>query len=84
MTIQQGWECPRCNTIYAPWMPSCVCKANKITGDKPFIYISHEGPHDFSTVGRCVVCGFQKPAPPPPATTGSGGSGNQPGEQNVF
>src|SRR5258708_7893145 len=23
--IQQGWECPKCNTVYAPFVPSCKC-----------------------------------------------------------
>lgn len=23
---QQGWECPRCGQINAPWMPYCTCK----------------------------------------------------------
>lgn len=23
---QQGWECPNCKTIYAPWVPSCNCE----------------------------------------------------------
>ena len=27
-TIQQGWECPRCGQILAPWMGMCTCKKN--------------------------------------------------------
>lgn len=29
--VQQGWECPRCKTIHAPFMPTCMnCKPPKI------------------------------------------------------
>lgn len=24
--INQGWECPKCHTIYAPTVSSCDCK----------------------------------------------------------
>lgn len=23
---EQGWECPRCHTIHAPFVPRCGCK----------------------------------------------------------
>ena len=23
--MKQGWECPKCKKVYAPWMPSCNC-----------------------------------------------------------
>ena len=25
----QGWECPKCHTVYAPWVASCHCNVNK-------------------------------------------------------
>ena len=25
---QQGWECPRCGTVYAPWQPKCTTCAH--------------------------------------------------------
>ena len=25
-TIQQGWQCPMCGTVYAPWVYKCGCK----------------------------------------------------------
>lgn len=29
--VQQGWECPRCKTIHAPFMPTCMnCKSPKV------------------------------------------------------
>ena len=24
-SAQQGWECPRCGAINAPWRPNCSC-----------------------------------------------------------
>ena len=27
---QQGWECPRCHRINAPWMPFCYCEPPKV------------------------------------------------------
>ena len=42
---QQGWECPRCGKVNAPWVSQCDCSRNKwyinwtsdksTTGDKP-------------------------------------------------
>lgn len=23
--VQQGWQCPVCNRVNAPWMPFCGC-----------------------------------------------------------
>lgn len=23
--LQQGWQCPACKKILAPWMPNCNC-----------------------------------------------------------
>jgi hypothetical protein len=25
LMAQQGWVCPRCQKVNAPWMPSCSC-----------------------------------------------------------
>ena len=25
-TVQQGWQCPLCGTVYAPWVYKCGCK----------------------------------------------------------
>ena len=24
--MNEPWICPRCGTVYAPWVPSCSCK----------------------------------------------------------
>ena len=29
---QQGWECPRCHRINAPWLPNCSCESEMISG----------------------------------------------------
>ncbi len=31
--IQEGWVCPRCGQVMAPWMPYCNCKI-KVTYTK--------------------------------------------------
>ena len=29
--MKQGWECPKCNTVYAPWIAVCPkCKNTSI------------------------------------------------------
>ena len=33
---QQGWECPRCHKVNAPWMPHCTCnQETKLTWTQP-------------------------------------------------
>ena len=39
MPAQQGWQCPVCGTVNAPWKPACDCRilnnpicSNKSTG----------------------------------------------------
>ncbi len=29
---RRAWECPRCHTIYAPWVESCKCCASQLFG----------------------------------------------------
>jgi len=29
VTAPQGWICPRCDRVNAPWMPCCLCKDGK-------------------------------------------------------
>lgn len=24
VAVQKGWECPRCNSVYAPFVPKCM------------------------------------------------------------
>lgn len=28
---QEGWICPKCGKVHAPWVPSCECSNNTIT-----------------------------------------------------
>lgn len=27
---QQGWQCPACKIVWAPWFPSCSCSAQPV------------------------------------------------------
>lgn len=29
---QQGWICPKCGRVNAPWMPTCGCVSSQTTG----------------------------------------------------
>ena len=29
--VQRGWLCPRCETVYAPWVPQCSCSVGVTT-----------------------------------------------------
>ena len=54
MSAQQGWECPRCGKVYAPWMPSCTsCSAAVVVSGGT---CAHQWISDtFGT--RCMICG---------------------------
>lgn len=40
--IQTGWQCPKCGSVYGPWMPSCM----KCAGNAPIISDNTCGPTD--------------------------------------
>ena len=57
---QQGWECPKCLNVYAPWVAQCSkCPGFQWT----FTYGEGEATGhvcDFSvdlTVPQCLICG---------------------------
>ena len=37
---QQGWICPRCGRVNAPWVMTCPCKSNAyiFKEEKPIVY----------------------------------------------
>lgn len=41
---QQGWQCPLCKKILAPWMPSCNCQMAK-PGKNPYPIIPSYPPY---------------------------------------
>lgn len=67
---QQGWECPKCGRVYAPWMPSCsACPGVVITAPSVTIECEHLWVSDtFGT--RCEKCGVILSQPQPWTGTG--------------
>lgn len=31
INAQQGWICPKCGKVHAPWVPSCECSSKNET-----------------------------------------------------
>lgn len=59
----EGWICPRCGTVHAPWVPECSCSKRKAEDvcDHQWQCIG------VSTAGfiyRCSKCGEIKHGPP--------------------
>lgn len=37
-TVQQGWVCPKCGRVNAPWLGTCPCHLNTLgTIDNPIV-----------------------------------------------
>ena len=71
--MKEGWLCPRCGTINAPFIGHCECKPNTIkenTNVSKTVDISEcsKGNHDWKFIGsvtggsqyRCKRCGQTK------------------------
>jgi len=66
------WTCPRCETVHAPWVPSCTCKPPP----------QNRWP-DTDKLEPCALCqGFGHTALRRPCTA-CGGSGLQPKQTDV-
>ena len=35
---QEGWICPRCGKVHAPWVPACECSTSTIKRSKNGTY----------------------------------------------
>lgn len=45
--MKDGWKCPECGQVYAPWVDKCeYCKNKYLTSFKPY-----------TVTNRCVMCG---------------------------
>ena len=63
--IQQGWECPKCGSIYSPLTSKCnICPQNILVGTSTSNtllctkFVSEEV--GTSSTSRCANCGRQK------------------------
>jgi len=36
--MQEGWRCPVCGRVNAPWVPTCGCISSQTTGDSIIKY----------------------------------------------
>lgn len=76
-TTQQGWECPKCHTVYAPWMAQCTSCPQTIVSSTGTTMCIHQYPEGQGTVtgGRlCIHCGQPEPPAFEPFTTTVGGT----------
>ena len=62
---QQGWICPKCGRVNAPWLPTCGCVSSQTSGSSHFVEISsisqdsHEITKDESQT-KCNICYHNK------------------------
>jgi len=73
METYKGWICPKCNTVYAPWIPTCgVCSRSYSTlfpewvdggtGDSPFEAGHNTCKSDRDLTDKKIKGFFKKPA----------------------
>lgn len=63
--MKEGWICPRCKKVNAPFTPSCDCQENDYTNTATDCF---NGNHQWECTGvstagvayRCRVCGKTK------------------------
>ena len=71
VTINQGWECPKCGSVYSPLTSKCsICPQGTITSSGTNITITRYGYHNFIGDGtHCTLCGVSKQSHPSITTT---------------
>lgn len=63
---QQGWVCPKCGRVNAPWLPTCGCVSSQTSGT-PYLVktssisrgsheIAKDEPHTDDYKKHCVFC----------------------------
>lgn len=65
VTINQGWECPKCGSVYSPYTAKCsVCPQGTISSSSTNITTA-QGFHNFAGDGTyCLLCGVSKQSHP--------------------
>ena len=61
--MKEGWLCPRCKKVNAPFTPSCGCQENYYTNNATDCINGNHQWEGVSTVGsayRCKICGKTK------------------------
>ena len=62
---QQGWICPKCGRVNAPWLPTCGCVSSQTSGSPYLVETSsmsrdsHEIVNDESQT-KCSICYHDK------------------------
>ena len=50
-SIEQGWECPRCGRINAPWVRNCDCRPEN-NWNRSTITTAKNGSWSYTTIGK--------------------------------
>lgn len=56
--MKEGWICPRCGQVNAPWNPYCSCNKNNNTNNSNFGNGSHK--HQWIETSKCTCGNYYK------------------------
>jgi uncharacterized OB-fold protein len=75
--LNEGWKCPECKQVFAPFVMKCdTCgdkikiTINPVTDNRKYCVHTWSVPRTNGTF--CTMCGMQKPEAPPTGTTCGG------------
>ena len=54
---QQGWICPKCGRVNAPWLPTCGCVSSQTSG---YVYVPNEQTEKIITSYTTSACTYGK------------------------